>query len=437
MEFKPPKGTKDLIEEDARNLQKVLDIVRSVFEKFGFSPLLTPAFESFDLLSVKGGLGEGVKDDIYYFKDKSDRELGLRFDLTMPMVRVVATNSQLKKPFKRYAIGRVWRYDQPQSMRYREFWQADVDIVGSSSAVADAECLAVVCECLEKLGFKDFTVRINNRKVLQNIFEKSFEIADDNIIRDIFRSIDKLDKIGEDGVKEELEGKNVDKKTIKKIMKLLKISGTNSGIVKKIRNRYGYVDGLTELEELLKYMKEFKMLKNLKIDLSLVRGLDYYTGSVFEISLGEKVSCGGGGRYDSLIKDVGGPDMPATGISLGISRIVEVMKMADMFKKLNLEKSTVFIANVNEDVAKDAIKIANRLRKKAILCQTDLMGRNLSNQLEYADSIGTDYTIIVGKKELEQGKLTIRDMKKKMEEKMPLTEIMKKIKKSEKKRKQV
>jgi len=434
MDFKTPKGTKDIMQNDAENMEKLLDVVRSVFRRFGFSPLFTPAFEDFGLLSIKGGLGEGVKDDIYYFKDKSDRELGLRFDLTMPMVRVVATNPQIKKPFRRYAIGRVWRYDQPQAMRYREFWQADVDIVGTGSAVADAECLAVVCECMEQLGFKDFYIRVNNRKMLQSIFESTFEIDDADKIKDVFRSIDKMDKIGEEGVERELKEKGIKPKQIKKMMKFLKIKGSNAAVLKKLAKRYGEVDGLAELGELIKYAKQMKIAKKVKIDVSMVRGLDYYTGSVFEVELGEGVSCGGGGRYDALIQNVGGPEMPATGISLGISRIFQVMKDKQMFEKLDDGMPSVFVANVDDDVFDDALNIASKLRKKGISTQTDSAGRNLGKQLEYADAVGVDFVVIVGKKELREGKLTLKDMAAKSEDKLALRDILKKLKSRKKRR---
>ncbi|MEM5806108.1 MAG: ATP phosphoribosyltransferase regulatory subunit, partial [Candidatus Aenigmatarchaeota archaeon] len=171
MKFQPPKGTRDLLPGDARKLQQIIDVCRDVFEKYGFEPLITPAFESFELLSAKGGLGEAVKDEIYYFKDKSNRELGLRFDLTMPLARVVSSIS-LSKPFKRYQIEKVWRYDNPAFLRFREFWQADIDVVGSSSLLADVECVVVTCEILDRLGFENYYIRVNNRKLLQEEFEK-------------------------------------------------------------------------------------------------------------------------------------------------------------------------------------------------------------------------------------------------------------------------
>lgn len=427
MKFQTPKGTRDYMPEEAAKLQKVLDIVRSVFESYGFEPLLTPAFEDFALLSAKGGLGEAVKDEIYYFKDKSDRELGLRFDLTMPLVRVVASNPQIPKPFKRYAIGCVWRYDQPQAKRYREFWQADVDVVGSSSIVADAECLAATCECLERLGFQDFFVRINNRKIVQSVFEKFLGVKD---VREAFRSIDKMEKIGEDAVRAELEAKGIAATDVTKIMRFLKISGKNNSIIQRLRKEYGEVGGLVELEQLLEFAKEFGIEKRLKIDLSLVRGLDYYTGPVFEVSLGEGVSCGGGGRYDNLINDVGGSDIAATGISLGISRIFEVMKENKMFDDLPRAALKVFVANADEKLLEETIRVAKRLRNKVgcASIQTDLMGRGLKKQLEYADGLGVDYVIIVGEKELKEGKYVLRNMKLKIEDRLKFGELVKRLK---------
>lgn len=401
MKFQSPKGTRDLMPEDAVKMQKVIDTVRFIFERFGFEPLFTPAFESFSLLSAKGGLGESVKDEIYYFKDKSDRELGLRFDLTMPLARVVSSNPQIPKPFKRYVIGKVWRYDQPQALRFREFWQADVDIVGSSSVNADAEVIAVACKILEELGFKDFKVRVNDRKILDN-FLKSIEIED---TISVFRPIDKLEKVGEAAVAEELKSKNIDEKKIKKILKFIKSSKRK------------------ELKPLLEKLAVYGYKKYIEVDFSLVRGLEYYTGLVFEISLGANVSCGGGGRYDNLIRTVGGADIPATGISLGLDRILQVMKDNKMFdeKKTNVK---AFVADAGGTL-KDTIKIAKKIRKKNIACQTNLMGWNLTKQLEYANKVGIPYVIIVGEKELKEKKFRLKDMERKTEMELPLKNIIK------------
>ncbi len=265
MKFQTPKGTRDLMPQDAELLNYVRSTVSRVFESFGFGPLYTPAFESFDLLAAKGGLGEAVKDEIYFFKDKSERELGLRFDQTMPLARIIASNPQMPKPFKRYAIGTVWRYDNPQAMRWREFWQADIDIIGSKLVVADAEVVAAACRCLEELGFDDYSIRVNNRKFLDARIGKSVENVK---IPAVFRILDKLDKIGAEGVKAELKKIGCDKKEVLSLI-------SDKGCAEE--------DG--EIVELLKCLKSFGFDKRIVVDASLVRGLEYYTGLVFEISL--------------------------------------------------------------------------------------------------------------------------------------------------------
>lgn len=408
MKFQPPKGTRDLLSEDASKLQKIIEVCKDTFEKYGFSPLITPAFESFELLSAKGGLGEAVKDEIYYFKDKSNRELGLRFDLTMPLARVVSSTS-LPKPFKRYQIDKVWRYDNPQSKRWREFFQADIDVVGSSSLLADVECLAAVCEVLDRLGFKEYTIRVNSRKVLQEFVEKFVKPAQ---ALDVFRIIDKKDKIGLEGIKQELDKLGVSSKPL--VEKLVE---------KDLLKKLDISEGRKELNRFFDLAKEFGISDKLKFDLTLVRGLEYYTGMVYEINLGVEVSCGGGGRYDNLIKAVGGQDMPATGISLGLDRILEVMKENKMFET-EKGNTKVFVANVDNTVIKNVIMIAKELRKNNINAQMDLMERNFGKQLEYASNSQIPYVLIVGKEEIKKKKFKLKDMKTGRQKEFSLTKII-------------
>ncbi len=394
MKFQPPKGTRDLLPEDASKLQQIIEVCRDVFEKYGFGPLITPAFESFELLSAKGGYGEAVKDEIYYFKDKSDRELGLRFDLTIPLARVVSSMS-LPKPFKRYQIAQAWRYDNPASLRFREFWQADIDTVGSKSPLSDIECLAAICEILDRLGFRDYKIRINSRNLLQREFEK---VVDKEKIVEVFRTIDKLDKIGFEGVEVELKNKGLKPDNILKVLKANELSKIPDSESKR------------ELEELFNLAKEIGRDKKFQFDISLVRGLEYYTSFVFEVSVGAKVSCGGGGRYDNLIKIVGGQDLPAVGISLGLDRILEVMKENKMFKT---EKSSVkvFVTSVDNSVLDDVVRTVAELRRNNISSQMDLMERNFGKQLEYANKINIPYVLVVGKEELKKKKFKLKDMK--------------------------
>ena len=410
MKFQTPKGTRDLLPEEASKFQNLIKNFKNVAEKYGFKPLITPAFETFELLAAKGGLGESVKNEIYYFKDKSDRELGLRFDMTMPLARVISSNPQIPKPFKRYVVDKVWRYDNPQAMRWREFWQADIDTVGAAGLDADAEIIAFTCEFLKEIGFEDFKIRASDRRIIQGFLE-SIQVSN---WKDVTISIDKKEKIGEEKVKEELKTKGLNSEQIKKIFAFLNSDATFAA-------NESFANALDELKKLKEKVGEYGFGKYFDIDLSLVRGLEYYTSFVYEVNLGSAVSCGGGGRYDNLIAMVGGNATPATGISFGMDRVFEVMKEKKMLdSKSGVE---VFVANVNENMKSEAIKISQRLRKDGVNCQTDLMNRNLTKQLEYADSSGIPFVVIVGERELKNKKVKIRNMKTKKEKDVLISKI--------------
>ncbi|NIO21052.1 MAG: histidine--tRNA ligase, partial [Candidatus Aenigmarchaeota archaeon] len=317
--FQTPRGTRDFLPIEMIKRDYILETVRKVFESYGFDPLETPAFEEWNLLAKKGSGGEEIKNEIYYFKDKSNRELGLRFDLTVPMARVVAVNPQLSKPFKRYQIGRVWRYDRPQAGRYREFWQADVDIVGAKSVEADLECIVVMVEVLKKLGFEKFSVSLNNRKVLNGMIE--FVDIPKKKSPAVFRILDKLEKIGDKDVKKELKSE-INPKKAEKLLELINRRGEPKEILEKEMKVLGSNDtariGIEELKEIVEKAKVYGIADRIEIDFSLVRGLDldYYTGPIFEISVETKKNVGsiaGGGRYDNLIELYGGNWTPATG----------------------------------------------------------------------------------------------------------------------------
>lgn len=420
--MQPPRGTRDFMPEEMIRREYIFQKVRQVFKSFGFNPLETPAFESWELLSKKGSAGDEVRNEIYYFKDKSGRELGLRFDLTAPMSRVVASNPQLPKPFKRYQIGRVWRYDRPQAGRFREFWQADVDVVGSSKMIADTECLVVAVKSLESLGFKDFIIRLNNRKIL-NSFVKKIGVKNAS---GVLRSLDKLEKIGEKEVMKELASKNIDKKTCEELMKFVKIKGSDA--IKK-GEKLCESEGFGELEEIISLSKQYGIEKYITIDFSLVRGLDYYTGPIFEVFVKEFSNLGSitaGGRYDNLIKTIGGRDTPATGISLGIERIYEIMNSKKMFD-LPSVNTQIFVAAVSDDVRKVTMKIADKLRKAGINTEIDLNNRNFKKQLEYADALGISYVLIVGEKELKSKKYPLKDMKKRKQQELSLDDVVKRF----------
>lgn len=416
------RGTRDIPPEEMIVRLKVLDIVRQMFEDFGFVPLETPALERWEVLGKKGAGGSEVLEECFRFKDKGGREVGLRYDLTVPLARFVASNPSLTLPFKRYQIDRVWRYGDVARGRLREFWQADIDIVGSKSIQADAEVVACAVLALRRLGFKKFFVRLNNRKILNELV-KYAGVPCVKVV-EIIRTIDKLDKIGEQGVKKELE-KIVSKESTKKVMSFLKIRGKNA--LDKAREMIGDNDGIKELGELVEWL-EAMGINEYRIDLSLARGLDYYTGPIFEIFAEEGIgSIGGGGRYDNLIKLFSGREVPATGISLGLERIIEVMREKNMIKG-EKTKAKVFVAPATEDVRKEAMKIAFSLRESGIPCDTDLMDRKLGKQLEYASKMNVSFVIIVGPKDLAEGKITLRNMKSGKEKKVFLKELLKSLK---------
>ncbi len=410
-EFQPAKGTRDIAPEEMRKLLFVFDACRKVFEKYGFAPLETPAFENFELLAAKGG--EGVKDEIYFFRDKGGRDLGLRFDLTVGLARFVANNPNMQKPFKRYAFGKVWRYDNPQAMRWREFYQLDIDTIGSPQVEADVECLACFCECLDKLGIKNYYIRVNNRNLL-----KTFLIskgAQEKNLDDWFRIIDKLDKIGKEGVEKELAEKGFDKKIAKDVVSNLEKVSEEFG---KLKNMEGY----DEIIRMMELSKIYNISNKLKFDISLVRGLEYYTGLVFEVATRDlKLSLGGGGRYDRMIKSFGGPDLPATGISFGLSRLIQYMDEKNLFVLPAAKK--VFVANVDETSKSYAIGVAQKMRSAGIAVETDSMGKKLGKQLEYASAAGIPFVAIAGESEIKLKSVKLRNMKTGKEEMVKIEKL--------------
>jgi histidyl-tRNA synthetase len=332
------------------------------------------------------------------------------------MARVIVDNPQLPKPFKRYIIVPVWRYEEVTAGRKRQFYQCDIDIVGVSGMEAESECLACAVDCLQALGFNDFTIIINNRKILEGFISLTNIPKEKSL--DVFRIFDKLKKFGKDFIEKELKELKVKKEQIQKLFELISLQGDASEVLEKGKEMLRGIkiaeDGVKELEEIYEQSKIYGFSDSIQIDFSLARGIDYYTGPIFEITTKTKTQVGsiaGGGRYDNLIELLGGKPTPATGISLGVERIIEIMKNEKM---LNLPKTKVkvFVGNVDKTVKNDVIKISKKLRKENIPCQIDLMNRNLTKQLEFADKLGIPYFIIVGSVELKKGNVKVRDMQK-------------------------
>ncbi|MCS7123205.1 MAG: histidine--tRNA ligase [Candidatus Aenigmarchaeota archaeon] len=395
MKFQNVKGTADYFGDEAFLRNNILDDIKEVFEKYGFLPLETPVLETFELLSIKD-VGEQIKSQIYNFKDFGGRHIGLRFDLTLPLARFVANNPNLQLPFKRYQIGKVWRYEDVKKNRLREFYQADIDVVGSDSIEADVEVVACGLEALEKLGIKNFVLRLNNIKVMNSFFRK-INLANKSL--EILRILDKLDKIGKENVKKELRKIGVDEEKIFDFIENKKIYDISE------------LDGSKEIFDFLDLSKIYGFDKKIKIDFSLARGLEYYTGNIFEVSVEEeKFSIAGGGRYDNLIGKVGKRNLPAVGFSIGVERVFNLLKSE--YKK---EQKIVFVANIKKEQKIDAIRIVLKLRENGIKTEYDLKNRDLKSQLEYANNKKIPFVILVGKEEIEKGIFRLKDMKKREE----------------------
>ena len=418
------KGTRDFLPEQMVRRNYVINIIKTVFEKFGFEQLETPTIEMWETLS--GKYGEEGDRLTYRFTDRGDREVGLRYDLTVPLSRVVAMYPQLPKPFKRYQIQPVWRADKPQKGRFREFYQCDIDTIGSESVLADAELLAVTSEILTRLNFPAFKIRINSRKVLTGIVEAAGVNPD--LATEIFRAIDKLDKIGQDGVENLLKDLAIGDDAVQKILNILNISGENAERLEKARDGLADsnigIEGVAEIEKLVDLLRSFGIPRNNYLfDPCLARGLDYYTGPIFETIVEEPRigSITGGGRYDNLIGMFGGNGFPATGSSIGLERIVTVMEELNMFPDWLGTTTEVLVTVFAEEFLPYSIHITNLLRDSGI--NTDLYSGSakLRGQFGLANDKGIHFVVIAGPDEQEKQTVNIKNMINGKQESLPLS----------------
>ncbi|MBN2042934.1 MAG: histidine--tRNA ligase [Candidatus Aenigmarchaeota archaeon] len=422
------KGVRDFLPEEKIPRQRIVDTLKGIFEMYGFSPIETPSIERLDVLAAKFAGGEEILKEIFKFNDQGDRKLGLIYDLTVPMCKVVGMNPNLPRPFRRYQIQPVWRDGPIKLGRYREFLQCDVDIVGVKSMVADAEILSIVDRAFRGMKM-DFVIRVNNRKLLNGIMD--YAGFGEYKMKAIL-AIDKLAKIGAEGVKEELLTLGFEKKEVDNVLKILRIKGKNPEVlsqVKKFVKSDEGMEGIKELEELIGYCKKMEV-KSIEIDLSLARGLEYYTGPVFEVYLkNSKInsSLAGGGRYDKMIgMYLGKGEYPATGVSFGIEPIFEALKLE---KKTGESRtvSRILVIPIGDTFEK-ALPIVEKIRDQGIPCEIDIMGRGISKNLSYANSLGIPYVIFLGEKELKEKKVKLRDMKSGKEEMLTIEKVVEKLK---------
>lgn len=410
MEWQTPKGTRDFLPAEMKKRQELFAKFRGIFESYGYGEVCTPAFEDFELLATKSG--KDIENEIYVFEDKSGRKLGLRFDPTVPVCRIVSSDSSLPKPIRFYYITNMWRYDKPKMGRWREFWQAGVELIGAKGAKADAEMLVLTSDLIKATGVKDFVIKISSRKILES-FAKQAGIPEDKKL-DAFRAIDKLAKIGEDGVIKEFAGYKIPVEAGKKLLELVKKGNADK-------------DELQKLNEIVAEAGKFG-LKNIEIDLSIVRGIDYYTGFVFETVVKGNEDLGsvcGGGRYDTLVKLYGGEDLPAVGFAFGVDRLLEIADKGGTYFPVQ-----VYVAPVSDEVRDSALKICVDLRRQNIGCETDVMSRSLKKQFDYVNVKKIPFCIVVGPKELKENCVVVRDMSSGKEEKTKIAELAKRFKAS-------
>jgi len=383
------RGTRDFLPPYSLKRAEFLRIIEETYREFGFLPWDTPALETAELLTSKGG--EEIRDELYLFKDRSGREIGLRFDLTLPTARVLAENKTMALPIKRYMIGKVWRYDRPQAGRFREFTQADVDVFGATSLLADAEVVAAVWTALKRAGVMG-TVQVNDRRLL-NAVADSISLPENK--RDKFyRAIDKWYKIGEEGVRKELgDLEPFLDRFLKFNVDLSELPGENGEIA----------DVKKDLLKLGEYLDDFGV--HWAFNIFIVRGLDYYTGPIFETFVDRPTSIASGGRYDGLIAHLGGRDVPATGMSIGVDRVLDLYGDA---MDLDVSETDVYVAVIS-GFEGEAIQTSQRLRSAGKRVFMDVTGRKLGKQLADAERRGAKTVVIVGRETLE-GKAVVKNM---------------------------
>jgi len=497
VEPKLPRGMRDILPQKMILRQYVVRTIQQVFEEFGFEPLQTPSIELEETL--KGKYGSDAERLIYDVGHKGGKEkLSLRYDLSVPLCRVIAQYPELPKPFKRYQIAPVWRAERPQKGRYREFYQCDADTVGSASMLADAEIVNITCEILTRLGFEKFVVNVNDRKIITGIGQ--FAGVPDKLLGGLYRSIDKLDKIGLEGVRAELRKTgladavstlrkaqvpqdtianlmeslraadlatvatdlrrtDLEEETIAEVMgqltamelesrtlipnavvermlEFLQITGSNREILAQLREWLAdypqALAGVAELEEMIGYLEAMGVPETYyQIVPAMVRGLEYYTGPVYETVV-EKPKIGsitGGGRYDELVGMFANRSYPATGTTIGIERIIDVMEELEMFPpEVGKTVAQVLVTQFSSDMVTESLKMARELRQAGLNTELYFENKALGKQIRYALKKGIPYVVILGPDEVTAGQVAIRNLQLKQQETVPRGEAAARIK---------
>ncbi|MBR9999446.1 MAG: histidine--tRNA ligase [Cyclobacteriaceae bacterium] len=447
-----PRGTRDFPPDVMVKRNFILNIIRAAFEKYGFLPLETPAMENLSVLSGKYGdegdqllfkiLNSGdfmakVDNDEKTFLDYGKltpqiSEKGLRYDLTVPFARYVAMNQHdIVFPFKRYQIQPVWRADRPQKGRYREFFQCDADVIGTDSLLCEAEIAILVHEVFHNLGLRDYVLKVNNRKILEGIAESA---GDKKRAGEFFVLLDKLDKIGLHHLKELLEENRFHRDFIARIERIITLTGDHQHKLDFLeRNMSGSEmarEGVGEIRKFFEYLESLEDgIKQTELDISLARGLSYYTGMILEVkATGVRIgSIGGGGRYDNLAGVFGLPGMSGVGFSFGIDRIFDVMEELNLFSDHNLPATKILITNFDPETEKYAFQILSKLRRADIRAELFPDPVKIKKQLNYANKREIPFVLMIGSEELKKGVCSLKDMNRGEQEELTIDALIEKM----------
>ena len=440
------KGTRDFTPVEMEKRNHIYNTLKTIFKKYGYSEIQTPSFENLSTLTGKYG-DEGDKlifkilnsgdylskapENLLNAKESNAlishiTEKALRYDLTVPFARyVVMHQHEISLPFKRFQIQPVWRADRPQRGRYREFYQCDVDVVGSESLLNEAEFILIYNEALINLGLKDFTIKLNNRKILSGIAEV---VGKPELIVDMTVAIDKLDKIGLDGVNKELAERGFTEENIATLKPIIELSGSNIDKLNALKDVLSESEvgkkGIEEIETVFSYLEKLGKAnlldKTVEVDITLARGLNYYTGCIFEVKTNEVQmgSIGGGGRYDDLTGMFGLKGLTGVGVSFGADRIYDVLEELNLFPPSNAERTKLLIINFDASIEDFTLPLLNKLREEGIAVELYPSAVKLKKQMSYADAKQIPYVLLVGDEEVNTGLLSLKNMENGEQEKV-------------------
>ena len=426
-EFKTVRGMRDFLPQEAQTLRYIEAKARKVAELYGYKEIITPVVESYELLSAK--TGDEVRSRMFAFKDLGDRDVALRPEFTASVARLVATSMRNEpRPFRLFSVGTIYRYDEPQKGRYREFWQSNFELMGSNRPETDAEILMLTNSLLEKIGLKNYAFKIGHVGVLRGIFSQ--ERVEDKTQNTVMQLMDKKqydDALGT------VQNAGVSERCLKVLRRLVELKGdkifdVTDKIEECIKDYEMAVTATRNLREILKLARQGGCSVDMTVEAGFERGLEYYTGMIFEIYVPDlNIALGGGGRYDRLIELFGGAPTPAVGVAHGLDRILLTMKEQKPVLK-GEETKTVVIIPIGDELRGEALKISQKLRESNLNVEVEVMGRKMAKALEDADRRNFDYAVIIGEKELREGAVVLRNLKSREQNTMKIDELEKRIK---------